>query len=72
MRTMIRNGWTTLLGIFAGVVNYLQTVGPDLPTDRKGWTALLFSALIAGLGVVSKDATTGSRPGEEEAAWRER
>lgn len=59
---MIKNYWTTGLGFALAVINYLQGVGAELPTDGNGWLSLLFSALLAGFGVVAKDAKTGSRP----------
>jgi len=63
MGVMIRNYWSTVFGILAGVVNYLANVGTSLPTDGAGWATLLISALLAGLGLVAKDASTGSKPG---------
>jgi hypothetical protein len=66
MGTMIRNRWTTIMGVLAGVMSYLVTVGPDrLPTSRQEWGYFLVSALLAGLGISAKDATTGSRPGAQ-------
>ena len=62
MSSMFANVWTTALGVLAGMIAYLINVGPALPTTSKDWGSLLFAALLAGIGVVAKDATTGSKP----------
>lgn len=62
MGTMIRNWWSTIFGVLLGTITYLSQQGANLPSDGKGWTTLLISALLAGLGIVSKDALTGSKP----------
>jgi len=62
MNTAIRNWWTTGIGIALGVVTYLSQAGPTLPRTRAEWAALVLGALMAGLGVAAKDATTGSVP----------
>ena len=62
MNVMLRNSWTTVFGVLAGILNYLGNQGASLPTTRQGWITLLISATLAGLGLVAKDATTGSKP----------
>lgn len=62
MGKMLGNTWTTVLGFVAGVVTYLQAAGPTLPKTKQDWAALLLGALLAGLGLVAKDAQTGSAP----------
>lgn len=62
MGKMIGNWWTTVLGFLAGVVTYLQAAGPKLPETKQDWAALILGALLAGLGLVAKDARTGSAP----------
>lgn len=57
---MIRNYWTTIFGIFGGFVSYLASQGAQLPTTSAGWRALFIAAVYAALGIVAKDATTGS------------
>lgn len=61
--TMVANSWTTVIGVCLGVVSYVAQSGATMPTSRKDWLNLLVGALLAGLGVVAKDATTGSKPG---------
>jgi len=63
MGTMVRNWWTTIFGVLLGIVTYLGQQGANLPSDWNGWLALLISALLAGLGLAAKDASTGSKPG---------
>jgi hypothetical protein len=65
--TMIRNSWTTVVGILVGVANFLGGVGAKAPQTKQEWWALLMSLLYVIFGVVSKDATTGSRPGSGSA-----
>ena len=62
MGIMIRNYWTTIIGTLAGIVTYLSQAGAKIPETRAEWVALLIGALLTGLGVASKDATTGSAP----------
>ena len=59
---MIGNGWTTALGFAAGVIYYLQSAGATMPQTRGDWINLLLGAIMAGLGLTAKDATTGSAP----------
>ena len=61
---MASNFLTTVLGILGGAISYLVQVGAKTPSTNAEWGQLALSALIAGLGAVAKDATTGSRPGE--------
>lgn len=59
----LSNFLTTAIGIIGGSINYLLQVGAKPPQTNAEWGQLAFSALIAGLGAVAKDATTGSKPG---------
>lgn len=61
---MVLNGsWkTTAIGILGGVVNYLVSLGPNLPTDGKGWGVVMVSAFLAALGLASKDANVSNSP----------
>lgn len=51
---------TTVIGILGGVVNYLVSLGPNLPTDGKGWGVVIVSAFLAALGLASKDANVSN------------
>ena len=62
MAVMLKNSWTTILGFLAGFINYMATSGATMPTTKQDWLNLLFSAAIAGVGIVAKDAKTGSQP----------
>lgn len=61
-QVMLTNWWTSILGFLAGFTNYLVAAGAKVPETRQEWGALLFSALLAGLGLTAKSATTGSKP----------
>lgn len=60
--TCLTNWKTTLIGFVAGIALYVVANGVKMPTDAQGWWTFAFAALVAGLGFVCKDATTGSRP----------
>lgn len=62
MGTALRNRWTTIIGILLGVATYLSTAGLKMPATKSEWIALGVGALMAALGVASKDAVTGSAP----------
>ena len=64
MSAMFGNAWTTVIGIMLGMVTYISQSGATLPSTKADWMHLLWGALLAGLGVASKDATTGSKPGQ--------
>lgn len=51
---------TTVIGVLGGVVNYLVSLGPNLPTDGKGWGVVMVSAFLAALGIASKDANVSN------------
>ena len=60
---MFNGSWkTSIIGILAGVVNYLAALGPNLPTDGHGWGAVMVSALLAALGLGAKDANVSNAP----------
>ncbi|MGH9969427.1 MAG: hypothetical protein ACREBG_16730 [Pyrinomonadaceae bacterium] len=52
------NWRTSLIGIAAGILNYLVQLGPNLPTTGKAWGIVLLSAALAALGVGAKDAAS--------------
>ncbi len=60
--TMLKNGWTTLLGFVSGFVYYFTTNGAVMPSTKQEWANLLFAATLAGLGITAKSATVGSKP----------
>ena len=62
MGTMLRNKWTTIIGILLGVSTYLSTSGATMPTTKQDWIALGVGILMAALGVAAKDAVVGSKP----------
>ena len=60
--TMLTNWWTTAIGFITGVAYYLGNSGATMPTNKQEWINLLIGALLAGLGLVAKSATVGSKP----------
>lgn len=56
------NWQTTAAGAVAGTGMYLQQTGFNLPSNRADWLSFAISLVIAALGLVSKDATVGSKP----------
>lgn len=62
LSAMMGNWWTTLIGFIGGVAYYLGQSGATMPSTKAEWINLLIGALLAGLGLASKDATTGSKP----------
>lgn len=63
MSTMLKNSWTSLIGILLGIAYYLQGNGAKMPETRAEWWSFGIGLMLAALGVVAKDATTGSKPG---------
>lgn len=63
MSTMLGNWRSTVIGFVAGIFAYFAQLGPNLPTTKADWGKALFAAALAALGVVGKDAQTGSKPG---------
>lgn len=63
LKTMATNWWTTLVGVLGGAAVYISENGATMPQNSAGWKALILGAALAGLGFVSKSATTGSKPG---------
>ena len=57
------NVGTTLAGLLAASATYFAGVGGKLPTNSQEWTMAASSIALLALGVLSKDATTGSAPG---------
>lgn len=58
----LRNSHTTLAGILVAACTYIANVGGSLPTTADQWVQFLASLGIAILGVLAKDARTGSQP----------
>lgn len=58
---MIQGSWkTSLIGILGGVINYLVNLGPNLPTDGKGWGVVMLSAFLTALGLAAKDGNVSN------------
>ena len=53
---------TSLIGVLAGIINYVAALGPNLPTTGKDWGTVLLSAVLAALGFASKDANVSNAP----------
>ena len=63
--TMCQNWWTTFLGILLGILTYASQVGAKLPETKQEWWSFAVGAGLAALGIVSKDAVVGSKPGDK-------
>jgi hypothetical protein len=61
MNSLFGNWKTSMIGFAAALLSYFAALGPNLPTNGREWGVALFSAVLAALGVVSKDASTGSK-----------
>lgn len=59
---MLKNGWTTFVGIVGGLLIYLSQAGLTLPTSKAEVGPFVQALVIALLGFVAKSATTGSKP----------
>ena len=51
---------TSVIGILGGMVNYCVALGPNLPSDGKGWGVALVSAFLAAMGLAAKDANVSN------------
>lgn len=60
---MSQNWWTTIVGLAGALVIYLTGVGTKFPETRAEWNTFVYGLIVAILGFVAKDATTGSTPG---------
>ena len=60
---MLGNWRSTLVGALMAVVIYEAGVGNKLPETKHEWWALGLAVLAQILGLTTKDAKTGSRPG---------
>lgn len=58
----LANSKTTVAGTALGAGMYVQSAGLVLPHDQASWIAFAVAALIQILGLLAKDATTGSQP----------
>ena len=63
MGTMCKNWWTTIIGAALGIFTYASQIGAKLPETKQEWWSFGVGAGLAALGIVSKDAVAGSRPG---------
>ena len=63
MKTMIRNWWTTIFGVLAGLGQYATQVGGKVPETKQDWMATAAALVLSLLGIFAKDATVGSKPG---------
>ena len=61
MNSIFGNWQTTLIGVIAAMANYFVNLGTALPTTGKEWGIAMFSAFLAGIGILAKDASTGSK-----------
>lgn len=63
MGAMLRNKWTTITGVIGGIATYLIGIGPTkLPQTRPEWLIFWAGLIQIVMGIVAKDATTGSLP----------
>ena len=57
------NAGTTIAGIIAAAATYTVSVGGKVPTTQQEWAMAAASIALAAMGILAKDATTGSQPG---------
>lgn len=62
LNVMLRNWWTTLLGLVTGSAFWVAAVGAEVPTTLEGWAKALVAVALAVAGFVQKDAVVGSVP----------
>lgn len=62
MGVMTKNWWTTIAGVGGGFLIYLSENGLAIPVGQSGWKATVTAVVVALVGYLAKDATTGSRP----------
>ena len=63
MGTLLGASWKSMMiGFIAAVVNYLASLGPNLPATPADWGHVLMSAAIAALGLVVKDFNVSNAP----------
>ncbi len=58
----IKNSWTTIMGILAGVGIYASQVGAKYPATNEEWIAFVLGLVMAIWGATQKDGKTGSAP----------
>jgi len=63
MNVMLGNWQSTMIGFVAAIFTYFAALGPNLPTTKADWGKALAAAALAAIGLVAKDAQTGSKPG---------
>jgi hypothetical protein len=67
LRKSLANYRTSAAGLLLGGLVWWQSTGFRIPQTKQEWTATLGGAAIAVLGVLAKDAATGSQPGQDAA-----
>ena len=63
LMTGMKNWWTTIFGILAALGQYGTQVGAKAPETKADWISVISAFVLAALGYVAKDASTGSKPG---------
>jgi hypothetical protein len=66
LKTCLENKWTTIGGVVLAVLYFLAQVG-TLPATGTEWMHFVVALALAVVGAVSKDALTGSKPGDKPA-----
>lgn len=64
MNTMLQNYWTTVFGVLGAISNQAAGPGFKIPTTKIEWMQTIFSFVVLAIGIVAKDASTGSKPGQ--------
>lgn len=62
VRAGLANWKTTAVGAGGSAVIYSEGVGLQLPQTKPEWMSFALAIVVFLLGLLSKDATTGSRP----------
>ena len=62
LKVGLANSQTTVAGSGLAAAYYLASNGLAIPQNHQQWMTFLVSALLAILGLLAKDATTGSQP----------
>lgn len=58
----LKNSHTTVIGVIVAICTYISQVGGNLPQTKGDWLSFLASLGMVALGVLAKDARTGSQP----------
>lgn len=60
--TMLKNAWTTVIGLAGGLLIYFSQAGLTFPSSEAEVGPFVQALVVALLGFVAKSATTGSKP----------